>query len=224
VALAKGYLMTASSPGYHLYGWATPNTHRVTILLEELGLHYSVTGVNIRAREQFAPHILALNPFGKIPILLEQRAEVAPLVLFESGAILLHLAEAHGRFLPAGFSERAATLSWLMVALTGLGPAMGQAHHWTDLAPEKPEAAKDYALALVARVWSLLDQRLAELPYLAGAEYSIADIAAFPWITRAGWAARKLENTPNIARWHDRIAARPAVQRGITVPRGAVLA
>jgi GST-like protein len=99
-----------------------------------------------------------------------------------------------------------------------------QAHHWTDLAPEKPEAAKDYALALVARVWSLLDQRLAELPYLAGAEYSIADIAAFPWITRAGWAARKLENTPNIARWHDRIAARPAVQRGITVPRGAVLA
>ncbi|MCA3019770.1 MAG: glutathione S-transferase, partial [Rhodocyclaceae bacterium] len=134
--------MSALSPGYHLYGWATPNTHRVTILLEELGLQYSVTGVNIRAREQFVPHILALNPFGKIPIILEQRAGAAPLVLFESGAILLHLAEAHGRFLPAGVSERAATLTWLMVALTGLGPAMGQAHHWTDLAPEKPEAAK----------------------------------------------------------------------------------
>ena len=216
--------MTASSPGYHLYGWATPNTHRVTILLEELGLQYSVTGVNIRAREQFAPHILALNPFGKIPIILEQRAGAAPLVLFESGAILLHLAEAHGRFLPAGVSERAATLTWLMVALTGLGPAMGQAHHWTDLAPEKPEAAKDYALASVARVWSLLDLRLAEVPYLAGADYSIADIAAFPWITRPGWAARRLEDTPNIARWHDRIAARPAVQRGIAMPRGAVLA
>jgi GST-like protein len=176
--------MSASSPGYHLYGWATPNTHRVTILLEELGFQYSVTGVNIRAREQFAPHILALNPFGKIPILLEQRADVAPLVLFESGAILLHLAEAHGRFLPAGVSERAATLTWLMVALTGLDPAMGQAHHWTNLAPEKPEAAKDYALASVARVWSLLDLRLAEVPYLSGADYSIADIAAFPWITR----------------------------------------
>ena len=216
--------MTASSPGYHLYGWATPNTHRVTILLEELGLQYSVTGVNIRAREQFAPHILALNPFGKIPILLEQRADVAPLVLFESGAILLHLAEAHGRFLPAGVSERAATLTWLMVALTGLGPAMGQAHHWTDLAPEKPEAAKDYALASVARVWSLLDLRLAEVPYLAGADYSIADVAAFPWITRPGWAARRLEDTPNIARWHDCIAARPAVQRGIAIPRVAVLA
>jgi GST-like protein len=216
--------MSALSPGYHLYGWATPNTHRVTILLEELGLQYSVTGVNIRAREQFVPHILALNPFGKIPILLEQRADVAPLVLFESGAILLHLAEAHGRFLPAGVSERAATLTWLMVALTGLGPAMGQAHHWTDLAPEKPEAAKDYALASVARVWSLLDLRLAEVPYLFGADYSIADIAAFPWITRPGWAARRLEDTPNIARWHDRIAARPAVQRGIAIPRGAVLA
>jgi GST-like protein len=216
--------MSALSPGYHLYGWATPNTHRVTILLEELGLQYSVTGVNIRAREQFVPHILALNPFGKIPILLEQRADVAPLVLFESGAILLHLAEAHGRFLPAGVSERAATLTWLMVALTGLGPAMGQAHHWTDLAPEKPEAAKDYALASVARVWSLLDLRLAEVPYLSGADYSIADIAAFPWITRPGWAARRLEDTPNIARWHDRIAARPAVQRGIAIPRGAVLA
>ena len=216
--------MSALSPGYHLYGWATPNTHRVTILLEELGLQYSVTGVNIRAREQFVPHILALNPFGKIPILLEQRADVAPLVLFESGAILLHLAEVHGRFLPAGVSERAATLTWLMVALTGLGPAMGQAHHWTDLAPEKPEAAKDYALASVARVWSLLDLRLAEVPYLAGADYSIADIAAFPWITRPGWAARRLEDTPNIARWHDRIAARPAVQRGIAIPRGAVLA
>ena len=224
MVLAKGYLMTASSPGYHLYGWATPNTHRVTILLEELGLHYSVTGVNIRAREQFAPHILALNPFGKVPILIERRAGTDPLVLFESGAILLHLAETHGRFLPAEFSKRAATLTWLMVALTGLGPAMGQAHHWTDLAPEKPKAARDYALAQVARVWSLLEDHLAEAPYLAGAEYSIADMAAFPWITRPGWAARRLEDTPNIARWHDRIAARPAVQRGIAIPRGAVLA
>ena len=222
--LAKTSPMIAPIPDYHLYGWATPNTHRVSILLEELGLHYSVTGVNIRAREQFSPHILALNPFGKVPILIERRTGTDPLVLFESGAILLHLAEAHGRFLPAGVSERAATLTWLMVALTGLGPAMGQAHHWTDLAPEKPEAAKDYALASVARVWSLLDLRLAELPYLAGADYSIADMAAFPWITRPGWAARKLEDTPNIARWHDRIAARPAVQRGIAMPRGAILA
>ena len=216
--------MIAPIADYHLYGWATPNTHRVSILLEELGLHYSVTGVNIRAREQFAPHILALNPFGKVPILIERRAGTNPLVLFESGAILLHLAETHGRFLSAEFPKRAATLTWLMVALTGLGPAMGQAHHWTDLAPEKPKAARDYALALVARVWSLLDHRLAEAPYLAGAEYSIADIAAFPWITRPGWAARKLEDTPNIARWHDSVAARPAVQRGIAVPRGAILA
>lgn len=208
----------------HLYGWMTPNTHRVSILLEELGLEYGVTGVNIRAREQFAPDILALNPFGKVPILIEQRPAQAPLILFESGAILLHLAEAHGQFLPADGPARAATLAWLMVALTGLGPAMGQAHHWTDLAPDKPEAARHYALGVVDRVWSLLDGRLAEVPYLAGEDYSIADIAAFPWIARPGWATRRLANTPNIARWHDRIAARPAVQRGVAVPRGARLA
>jgi GST-like protein len=208
----------------HLYGWATPNTHRVSILLEELGLDYGVTGVNIRAREQFAPEILALNPFGKVPILVETQPGEAPLVLFESGAILIHLAETHGRFLPAAGPARAATLAWLMVALTGLGPAMGQAHHWTGLAPEKPPAARDHALGLVERAWRLLDDRLAEVPYLAGEAYGIADIAAFPWIARPGWAERRLEDTPNIARWHERIAARPAVRRGVAVPHGAVLA
>ncbi len=197
-----------------LYGWATPNTHRVSILLEELGLDYAVTGVNIRAGAQFAPEVVALNPFGKVPILVEP-----PLVLFESGAILLHLAQAHGRFL--GGPEM---LPWLMVALTGLGPAMGQAHHWTELAPDKPAPARDHALAAVDRVFALLEARLAAVPYLAGADYSIADIAAFPWIARAHWAARGLAQTPHIAAWHERLAQRPAVVRGIAVPVGAVLA
>lgn len=208
----------------HLYGWATPNTHRVSVLLEELGLDYGVTGVNIRRREQFAPEILALNPFGKVPILLEEHAEGPPLVLFESGAILIHLAEAHGRFLPVDGPERAATLAWLMVALTGLGPVTGQAHHWTELAPEKPEAARAHALAQVERVYRLLDGRLGEVPYLAGAAYSIADMAALPWIGRHGWAERRLEDTPNIAAWYERLMARPAVARGLAVPKGAVLA
>lgn len=215
--------MSEHAPGRHLYGWATPNTHRVSILLEELGLDYGVTGVNIRARQQFAPEILALNPFGKVPILVEPRAGQPPLVLFESGAILLHLAEQQGRFLPASGDGRAQTLAWLMVALTGLGPAMGQAHHWLGLAPEKPEAARAYAASQVDRVWRLLDDRLAREPFLAGADYSIADIAAFPWITRHGWAARDLDATPHIARWHAMLAARPGVQRGIAVPAGAVL-
>jgi len=208
----------------HLYGWATPNTHRVSILLEELGLDYGVTGVNIRARAQFAPEILALNPFGKVPILVDEAAGAPPLVLFESGGILLHLAEAYGRFLPASGSERADTLAWLMVALTGLGPATGQAHHWTELAPEKPAAARAHARAQIDRVYRLLDGRLAAQPYLAGAAYSIADIAAFPWVARHGWAEHDLADTPHVAGWHARLAQRPAVQRGMAVPHGAILA
>lgn len=208
----------------HLFGWATPNTHRVSILLEELGLDYRVTGVNIRARAQFTPEILALNPFGKIPILVEEGTGAPPLVLFESGAILLHLAEAHGRFLPPSGGARAETLAWLMVALTGLGPATGQAHHWTELAPEKPAAARAHALAQVDRVYRLLEGRLAVQPYLAGAAYSIADIAAFPWVARHGWAEQDLADTPHVAAWSARLAQRPSVQRGMAVPHGAILA
>ncbi len=210
--------------GRQLYGWATPNTHRVSILLEELGLDYGVTGVNIRAQAQFAPEILALNPFGKIPILVEKPEDAPALVLFESGAILLHLAEVHGHFLPASGVARADTLAWLMVALTGLGPATGQAHHWTELAPEKPAAARAHALAQVDRVYRLLDARLADMPHLAGSDYTIADIAAFPWIARHGWAERNLDATPNLARWQARLGLRAAVQRGMAVPHGAILA
>lgn len=207
----------------HVHGWATPNTHRVTILLEELGLTYGVTGVNIRARAQFAPEILALNPFGKVPILVEEAAGQAPLVLFESGAILLHLAEAAGRLLPAAGAARAETLAWLMVALTGLGPVSGQAHHWTELAPEPSEPARRHTLAQVERVYAVLEGRLATVPFLAGEAYSIADIAAYPWVARHHWAARRIDDTPHLAAWLRRLSARPAVQRGAAVPPGAVL-
>jgi GST-like protein len=207
----------------HFYGWATPNSQRVSIMLEECGLSYAVTGVNIRARQQFAPEILALNPYGKVPILVEQRQGQPPLVLFESGAILLHLAERHGVLLPREGDARAAVLSWLMVALTSLGPFTGQAHHWTELAPEKPEAARAHAVALVERVYRLLEARLAVVPHLAGAACSIADIAAYPWIARHGWAEMRLEETPHLAAWFARMGARPAVQRGMRVPEGARL-
>lgn len=207
----------------HFYGWATPNSQRVSIMLEECGLTYGVTGVNIRARQQFAPEILALNPYGKIPILVESREGAAPLVLFESGAILIHLAERHGVLLPRAPDARAETLAWLMVALTSLGPMTGQAHHWVDLAPEKPEAARAHTTALVERVYRLLEARLAAQPYLAGAECSIADIAAYPWVAKAHWAARDLADTPHLAAWFARIGARPAVQRGMQVPAGARL-
>jgi GST-like protein len=201
------------------YGWATPNSQRVSIMLEELGLPYEATGVNIRAREQFAPAILALNPYGKIPIIVEDNAPP----LFESGAILLHLAEKHGAFLPRDGAARAETLAWLMVALTSLGPFTGQAHHWTELSPEKPGAARRHTVALVERVYRLLEGRLAQKRFLAGDGYTIADIAAFPWIARHGWATMRLEDWPAIARWFAEIGARPAVQRGMKVPAGAKL-
>jgi GST-like protein len=200
------------------HGWATPNSQRVSIMLEELGLAYHAHGVNIRAKEQFAPEILALNPYGKIPIL-----QLDDLVLFESGAILLHLAEAHHRFLPRDGAARAETLAWLMVVLTSLGPFTGQAHHWTELAPEKPAAARAHTVALVARVYRLLDGRLAEHRFLAGIEYSIADIAAYPWIARHGWAEMSLDDHPHLARWFAEVGARSAVQRGMQVPAGAKL-
>lgn len=202
------------------YAWATPNSQRVSILLEELGLPYEVRAVNIRAREQFAPEIVALNPYGKIPILVEKGAPP----LFESGAILLHLAETHGRFLPRpGDPTRAETLAWLMVVLTSLGPFTGQAHHWTGLAPEKPEAARRHAVGLVERVYRLLDGRLAEAPFLAGDAYSVADIAAFPWVAKRHWAEMSLEAWPHLARWFAEIGARPAVIRGMNVPAGVTL-
>jgi len=207
----------------HFYGWATPNSQRVSIMLEECGLSYGVTGVNIRARQQFAPEILALNPYGKIPILVEHRDGAPPLVLFESGAILLHLAERHGVLLPAPGDARSAVLSWLMVVLTSLGPYTGQAHHWTELAPEQPEAARNHSVALVARVYRLLEARLADAPYLAGVDCSIADIAAWPWIAKHRWAEQDLSTTPHLSAWFDRVADRPAVQRGMRVPAGARL-
>ena len=208
----------------HFYGWATPNSQRVSIMLEECGLDYAVTGVNIRAREQFAPEIVALNPYGKIPILVESRPGLAPLVLFESGAILVHLAERHGVLLPRDGDGRATVLSWLMVALTSLGPFTGQAHHWTELAPEKPEAARAHSTALVDRVYRLLDDRLRDHPHLAGEACSIADIAAYPWVAKHGWADRELDATPHLAAWFARMGERPAVQRGMSVPKGARLA
>jgi GST-like protein len=202
------------------YAWATPNSQRVSILLEELGLPYEVRPVNIRAREQFAPEIVALNPYGKIPILVEDGRPP----LFESGAILLHLAETHGRFLPpAGDPARAETLAWLMVALTSVGPFTGQAHHWTSLAPERPEAARLHTVGLVERIYQLLDKRLGAARFLAGDEYSIADIAAFPWVAKKHWAEMTLDDRPHLARWFADIAARPAVIRGMNVPAGVRL-
>jgi GSH-dependent disulfide-bond oxidoreductase len=203
------------------YLFATPNSHRVSILFEELGLDYRVVPVNIRKREQFAPEILALNPYGRVPIVTWTEARDER-VLFESIAILETFADMTGRLLAASGKARADALAWTMVAATSLGPMTGQAHHWHDLGSEPNPAAAAHARSLVARACRTLDRRLADVAFLAG-DYSIADIAAFPFVARHAWARLELADYPNLARWHDAVAARPAVGRGVAVPEGVRL-
>lgn len=201
--------------------WATPNSRRASILLEELGLSFRVEPVNIRAKEQFTSDILALNPYCKVPIITwregsEERS------LFESGAILVSLAETYGRFLPSSPSERRLVLSWLMISLTSLGPHSSQTHHWSALAAESSPAALEHNVALVERVYRVVDERLADNTFLAG-DYSIADIAAYPWITCSDWTTLDIRDFPNIMRWRDEIAGRPAVARAMALPEGVCL-
>jgi GST-like protein len=204
-----------------LYMWATPNSRRISILFEELGLNFDVQPVNIRAKEQFAPEIVALNPFGKVPIVAWQENGEQRL-LFESGAILQYFAEQEGQFFPLDRTKRGETLSWLMVALTGLGPHSASAHYWSDLAVEKSTQALNYHVSFTARVYSLLDERLAQGEYLAG-DYSIADIAAYPWINVSEWTTLNIEDYKNLARWYKKISLRPAVKRGMSLPTGVTL-
>jgi GST-like protein len=204
-----------------LYMWATPNSRRISILFEELGLNFSVIPVNIRAKEQFAPDIVALNPFGKVPIVVWQEHEEQR-QLFESGAILIDFAEEGGRFLPTAKVKRAETLSWLMIALTGLGPHSASAHYWSDLAVEKSSLALDYHVGITARVYKLLDERLAAHEYLAG-DYSIADMAAYPWISVSEWTTLDIADYPNLLNWYETVSLRPAIKRGMSLPTGISL-
>jgi GST-like protein len=204
-----------------LYMWATPNSRRASILLEELGLSFKVEPVNIRAKEQFTSNILALNPYCKVPI-ITWRDGGEEHSLFESGAILICLAEKHGRFLPSSPVEKSLVLSWLMISLTSLGPHSSQAHHWSALATKTSPAALEHCASLVERVYRVLDERLADNTFLAG-EYSIADIAAYPWVTCSDWTTLDINDFPNITRWRDEIAARPAVARAMALPEGVCL-
>lgn len=204
-----------------LYMWATPNSRRASILLEELGLKFRVEPVNIRAKEQFTSNILALNPYCKVPIITWREGSEEH-SLFESGAILIHLAETYGRFLPSSPSEKRLVLSWLMISLTSLGPHSSQTHHWSTLAAEPSPAALEHCVSLVERVYRVVDERLADHTFLAG-DYSIADIAAYPWVTCSDWTTLDLHDFPNIMRWRDEIASRPAVARAMALPKGVRL-
>ena len=200
------------------YSWATPNGHKVHIMLEETGLEYRVHPVDIGAGDQFKPEFLAISPNNKIPAIVDSDGpEGKPLSVFESGAILIYLAEKTGRFLPQAPAARYATLQWLMFQMGGLGPMLGQAHHFRIYAPEKIEYAVNRYTNEAKRLYCVMDKQLGKTQYLASDEYTIADIASFPW-TRS-WQNQGIElaEFPNVKRWHEAIAARPAVQRGVEV-------
>jgi GST-like protein len=204
-----------------LYTWSTPNGRKVSIMLEECALSYGVHPVDITKGEQLRPDFVAINPNSKIPAIVDTDGpDGGPITLFESGAILIYLAAKTGRFLPADERGKYAALQWLMFQMGGVGPMFGQAHHFLRFAPEPlPYAIKRYS-AETARLYGVLDQRLGEAEYLAG-EYTIADIATFPWVARHEWHKIDLADYPNVARWFAAIAARPAVQRGMAVPAPA---
>ncbi|MET0216304.1 MAG: glutathione S-transferase N-terminal domain-containing protein [Burkholderiales bacterium] len=201
-----------------LYTWSTPNGRKVSVLLEELGLPYRVHAVDITQNEQFAPAFVALSPNSKIPAIVDEDGpDGVPFSLFESGAILLYLAEKHRRFLPAQARPRYETIQWLMFQMGGVGPMFGQAHHFLRFAREKvPYAMQRYGNE-ARRLYGVLDRRLAEHEFLAG-EYTIADMATFPWVARHAWHEVALGDFRHVQRWFDVIGARAPVQRGMQVP------
>jgi GST-like protein len=200
------------------WSWTTPNGHKVHIALEEMGLEYKVVPVNIGTGEQFKPDFLALNPNHRIPAIVDTDGPGGQrLTLFESGAILIYLAEKTGMFLPADAAGRYTCLQWLMFQMGGVGPMFGQYNHFANYAPEKlPYAITRYDNE-VKRLHRVLDKRLSEAAYLAGDEYTIADMATFPWLRSPERRGIVLADYPNVERWFRAIEARPGVQRGVAV-------
>ena len=206
------------TPVLDLHFWPTPNGYKVSILLEELGWAYNVLSVHIGKGEQFAPDFLRISPNNKIPALVDSEGpDGAAIALFESGAILMYLAEkSGGRFMPEDPRGRYDVLQWLMFQMGGIGPMLGQAHHFRKYAPEPIDYAIQRYTGEAKRLYGVLDRSLAEAPYLAG-EYSIADIATYPWIRPFRWQGQDLGDFPHLKRWFEAIDARPAVQRGLAV-------
>ena len=201
-----------------VYSWATPNGHKVHIMLEECALPYRVHAVDIGAGEQFAPDFLALSPNNKIPAIVDPDGpDGKPISLFESGAILLYLAGKTGRFLPADTRGKYEVLQWLMFQMGSVGPMLGQAHHFRIYAPEKITYAIERYTNEARRLYGVMNRRIARRRYIAGDEYTIADIAIIPWLR--SWKNQGIEwdEYPHLKGWFDEIAARPAVARGVQV-------
>ncbi len=201
-----------------LYTWGTPNGRKVSIMLEECGLPYRVHPVNIGKGEQFRPEFLAINPNNRIPAIVDPEGlEGKPLKLFESGAILIYLGEKTGKFIPRDPRTRIICLQWLMFQMGGVGPMFGQAHHFIRNAKEQVPYGIQRYTEETRRLYGVLQTRLSEAAFLAD-EYSIADIATYPWVARHEWHKVDLADFPAVKHWFDTIAARPAVARGMAVP------
>ena len=201
-----------------VYSWATPNGHKVHIMLEECGLPYRVHAIDIGAGDQFDADFLAISPNNKIPAIVDPDGpDGKPISMFESGAILLYLAGKTGKFMPDSVRGKYAVLEWLMFQMGGVGPMLGQAHHFRIYAPEKIPYAIDRYSNEAKRLYSVMNKRLANNKYIAGKDYSIADIAIFPWLR--SWKNQGIDWTdhPHLKGWFDEIAARPAVMRGVEV-------
>ena len=198
-----------------LYSWGTPNGRKISIMLEELGLAYTMHPINIGKDDQFTPEFLAISPNNKIPAIVDTDNGQT---LFESGAIMMYLAEKTGKFMPTEPKARWATIEWLMWQMGGVGPMMGQAHHFVKYNPDKSEYASERYLNEAKRLYKVMDERLANNEWLNGNSYSIADMAVWPWAARHDWQTIDLNDYPNVARWYTAIANRPAVQRGWNVP------
>jgi len=198
-----------------LYTWTTPNGRKVSIALEEMGLEYKVHPVDLKTGAQKRPDFLAINPNGRIPAIVDR--DEGGFAVFESGAILIYLAEKSGKLLPQEKRARSVVLQWLMWQMGGLGPMHGQANVFVRYFPEKIPAVIARYQNETMRLLRVMDTRLADHEYLAG-DYSIADIACFPWVMQHDWAGLDISDLPHLSRWLDAIGARPAVQRGAAVP------
>ena len=201
-----------------VYSWATPNGHKVHIMLEECGLPYQVHPINIGAGDQFGEEFLKISPNNKIPAIVDSEGpDGKPISLFESGAILVYLAGKTGKFLPEDVRGKYETLQWLMFQMGGVGPMLGQAHHFRIYAPEKIEYAINRYTNEARRLYGVIDKQLSNRPWLAGDEYTIADIATFPWLRSWQNQGIELDDYPHLKRWFNTIAQRPAVKRGVEV-------
>ena len=202
-----------------LHTWGTPNGRKISIMLEECGLPYSVHKVDISKGEQHKPEFLKISPNNRIPAIVDPEGlDGKPYSLFESGAILIYLADKTRKFLPAAGTRRYDALQWLMWQMGGFGPMLGQAHHFLRAAPTKIEYGMKRYVDEAKRLYGVLDKQLASNAFVAGEEYTIADMSIFPWAARHEWHTVNLADFPNVKRWYEIVNARPAVTKGMAVP------